>query len=376
MTHLSRDIFIVDDEIGIRELLSEILQDEGFQVIACENAAEAKALRLQKQPALVLLDIWMPGMDGLSLLKEWVQDGLLSMPVIMMSGHATIDLAVEAIQLGAVDVLEKPIGLQKLLQAIKTALHNAKKVDPKLNVLKSWPIGSLYQSMVQLEKAPYTILLLEGPEHAPYEWFAKLLHRTQGPFLVCQKSSELRQMDFSEHKQSSIFVATWDEELIQFLSNIMHVLQHHRIKILVHCLQKPEKTPEGWGVLVLPALKDHMDQLPALIQFAKKHWISAQTSVLDDEAINLKMLKKHPWHGNFNELIAYLSTGQLDQGPHMQECLLDFSQDLKSFREDMERRYLEHHIQRQRGSVIEVAKQSGLERTHLYRKLKQLGIKV
>lgn len=115
-------ILVVDDEVGIRELLSEILYDEGHTVELAENAAQARAARLRTRPDLVLLDIWMPDTDGVSLLKEWSAQGMLDMPVIMMSGHATVDTAVEATRIGAVDFLEKPITLQKLLKTVAAGL--------------------------------------------------------------------------------------------------------------------------------------------------------------------------------------------------------------------------------------------------------------
>lgn len=116
------NILVVDDELGIRDLLSEILFDEGHQVELAENAAQAREARARMQPDLVLLDIWMPDTDGVSLLKEWATAGMLSMPVIMMSGHATIDTAVEAVRIGAQAFLEKPITLQKLLKAVEQGL--------------------------------------------------------------------------------------------------------------------------------------------------------------------------------------------------------------------------------------------------------------
>jgi len=116
------NILVVDDELGIRDLLSEILNDEGHQVELAENAAQARAARGRGRPDLVLLDIWMPDTDGVTLLKEWSSSGLLSMPVIMMSGHATIDTAVEATKIGAMAFLEKPITLQKLLKAVEQGL--------------------------------------------------------------------------------------------------------------------------------------------------------------------------------------------------------------------------------------------------------------
>ena len=116
------NILVVDDELGIRDLLFEILNDEGHTVELAENAAQARASRAQSRPDLVLLDIWMPDTDGVSLLKEWSSHGLLNMPVIMMSGHATIDTAVEATRIGAQAFLEKPITLQKLLKSVEQGL--------------------------------------------------------------------------------------------------------------------------------------------------------------------------------------------------------------------------------------------------------------
>ena len=124
-------ILVVDDEIGIRELLSEILYDEGHTVELAENAAQARASRLRVRPDLVLLDIWMPDTDGVTLLKEWGSQGLLDMPVIMMSGHATIDTAVEATRIGAIDFLEKPITLQRLLKTISAGLARGRVTAPK-----------------------------------------------------------------------------------------------------------------------------------------------------------------------------------------------------------------------------------------------------
>jgi DNA-binding NtrC family response regulator len=122
------NILVVDDEMGIRELLNEILSDEGHVVYSAENAQQARTVRDQLQPDLVLLDIWMPDTDGVTLLKEWAKDNKLTMPVIMMSGHATIDTAVEATRIGACNFLEKPIALQKLLKTVAQALE---RLSPK-----------------------------------------------------------------------------------------------------------------------------------------------------------------------------------------------------------------------------------------------------
>ncbi|OYY14191.1 MAG: two-component system response regulator [Polynucleobacter sp. 24-46-87] len=124
-------ILVVDDEMGIRELLNEILTDEGHTVYAAESAMQARTIREQMRPDLVLLDIWMPEVDGITLLKEWSKTGQLTMPVVMMSGHATIDTAVEATRIGALNFLEKPIALQKLLKTVNKALESAPKfIEP------------------------------------------------------------------------------------------------------------------------------------------------------------------------------------------------------------------------------------------------------
>ena len=137
------NILVVDDEHGIRDLLWEILNDEGHNVELAENAAQARACRLRERPDLVLLDIWMPDTDGVTLLKEWSSAGALTMPVIMMSGHATIDTAVEATKIGAMAFLEKPITLQKLLKAVEQGLAR----------------GSLRRTVTNAETSPVPVRL-------------------------------------------------------------------------------------------------------------------------------------------------------------------------------------------------------------------------
>ena len=135
------NILVVDDELGIRDLLSEILNDEGHSVDLAENATQARSARLSAEYDLVLLDIWMPDTDGVTLLKEWAMAGSLTMPVIMMSGHATIDTAVEATRIGAFSFLEKPITLQKLLKAVEQALARNQVVSAP-----SAPMGRVVSS--------------------------------------------------------------------------------------------------------------------------------------------------------------------------------------------------------------------------------------
>jgi len=156
------NILVVDDEHGIRDLLWEILNDEGHNVELAENAAQARAARNREQPDLVLLDIWMPDTDGVTLLKEWSSTGLLSMPVIMMSGHATIDTAVEATKIGALAFLEKPITLQKLLKAVEQGLTRASL--RKAAAALPMPIVAAAVSVNEFAYAPVVTAALSGPQ--------------------------------------------------------------------------------------------------------------------------------------------------------------------------------------------------------------------
>lgn len=177
------NILVVDDELGIRDLLSEILNDEGHQVELAENAAQARAARSRARPDLVLLDIWMPDTDGVTLLKEWSSSGLLTMPVIMMSGHATIDTAVEATKIGAMAFLEKPITLQKLLKAVEQGLVKSagrKPLAPPTTLLHAPDLtvevamtGGIAAAVVDLGPQATQSFLLEKPLRDARDEFEK-----------------------------------------------------------------------------------------------------------------------------------------------------------------------------------------------------------
>ncbi|MCG2585470.1 response regulator [Massilia sp. TS11] len=224
------NILVVDDEMGIRELLSEILSDEGHAITLAENAQQAREARAQGAPDLVLLDIWMPDTDGVTLLKEWQRDGQLTMPVIMMSGHATIDTAVEATRIGALNFLEKPIAMAKLLKAVQQGLSRAQEV-------------------------------------------------ARAPVLAARPA---------------VAVAPAAED------------------------QHPAAAFSTGGVAPLPLARSGNGEL-------------------------------HPLN-------------------------LSFDLPLREARDAFERMYFEHHLGREGGSMTRVAEKTGLERTHLYRKLKQLGV--
>ena len=175
-----QQILVVDDEIGIRELLSEILRDEGYQVRLAENAGQARAQRAQARPDLVLLDIWMPDTDGITLLKEWATTGMLTMPVVMMSGHGTIDTAVEATRIGAFDFLEKPIALQKLLATVGKALKRGEPQTKPVLMLatlgRAPVVTELKQRLERVANLKSPVLMV-GEPGSGVELCARFIHQ-------------------------------------------------------------------------------------------------------------------------------------------------------------------------------------------------------
>jgi DNA-binding NtrC family response regulator len=176
----TKEILVVDDEIGIRELLSEILFDEGYQVHTAENAQQARDFRKNKTPDLVLLDIWMPDTDGLSLLKEWVADGMLTMPVIMMSGHGTIETALEATRIGAADFLEKPIALQKLLKTVAMVMQKDDQIEKLRVEHESSLIESVEKTGINQISLSLDLPLREAREHFDRLYFNYQMEKEGG----------------------------------------------------------------------------------------------------------------------------------------------------------------------------------------------------
>jgi DNA-binding NtrC family response regulator len=172
----AKEILVVDDEVGIRELLSEILFDEGYRVHLAENAQQAREFRARHTPDLVLLDIWMPDTDGLLLLKEWVDQGLLTMPVIMMSGHGTIETALEATRIGAADFLEKPIALQKLLKTVAKIIQQGSKPPKPITD----PAKANNETNLPQFHLPLDLPLREARDHFDSLYFTYQMNKENG----------------------------------------------------------------------------------------------------------------------------------------------------------------------------------------------------
>lgn len=422
----SNDILIVDDEIGIRELLSEILQDEGFNVALAENAEAARLYRNQKQPKLVLLDIWMPDTDGVTLLKEWARNGQLTMPVIMMSGHATIDTAVEATKIGALDFLEKPIGLQKLLAAIKRALqyqHEQPILERNLSALGSHPLIQELQNQLDniADKEGFPLLLSGGPG-CGYEICARYLTSKSVPFISPLSNDEIASSAndlITRATGGTLFIreiAYLESKAQAGLATILSRLEKNKIRLIcatsVRLQEVALRFPaEMWHalsqlVITLPLLREHREDIPLLAErYLLQQVVGNRLGPRRLTQVALNVLSRHDWPGNIDQLnnlmrsLALTSKdGDIDAPPiikilsqftnendlpyeaELQESPIlpqfNFDLPLREARDQFEKFYLERQITHSNGNMSRVAEKIGLERTHLYRKLKQLGIQM
>ena len=406
-------ILVVDDEMGIRELLSEILTDEGHTVLSAENATAARKIRSEKRPDLVLLDIWMPDTDGISLLKEWSASGLLTMPVVMMSGHGTIDSAVEATRMGAVDFLEKPIALQKLLLTIKKALkHDVVSVKQalSLDVIARSPLLKDLKKRLEQAAANTRVLLLKNASGSIAEICARTLQSPKTPWLDLSVSSAPLTQEMMENASGGmLFVA--DLMLLgrlqqKNLAFALERLDKHGLR-LVAAMPHPLSalTEAGWDSLLvarlgevwvsLPPLSGHADDVPEIASLVLTHLIehhSVPPRRFSTAALNA--LRLHHWHGEWIELLTAVRNLAIsaleeeisgddvesvlqrdeDETRDVVQVLPLFDHPLREAREAFERHYFEYHLRNERGNMTRVAEKSGLERTHLYRKLKQLGL--
>ena len=417
----ARHVLVVDDEVGIRELLYDILQDEGYHVKLAENAAQAREWRQQTRPDLVLLDIWMPDCDGISLLKEWGNGGLLTMPVVMMSGHGTIDTAVEATRIGAFDFLEKPIALQKLLKTVETALKHADQAPRAdmnlLNLGKSAAINALRERLEQLDNLNAPLLLI-GAKGSGAELCARFLHRPDTPWLELDASEKLANAPLELLEQARdglIFIPevadiskTGQKGLLLLISRA----QKYGTRVISATTRSlPQLAQQGLFdeallqalssvSLTIPSLAEHREDIPDLAKaMATLLADSGEVQYREFDVAALNALRNAVWSGNLTQLngvvknLMLTSLGEKISLEEVQRVLaqfetlepvaasaavplpLDLDQPLREARDAFERLYFEHHIAKAGGNMSRVAEAVELERTHLYRKLKQLDIR-
>jgi DNA-binding NtrC family response regulator len=407
-------ILVVDDEVGIRDLLSEILSDEGHTVHVAENATRAREWRANARPDLVLLDIWMPDTDGVTLLKEWASSGQLTMPVIMMSGHATIDTAVEATRIGALDFLEKPIALQKLLGAVKRALAKSDVRTAEGGVLteagKSPAMADLKRRLLQLAAVDSPVLL-RGERGSMPEIFARLLHRSGTPWVQALPAlGEGAQEILQQASGGVLFVddlARLSPNQQKHLAFLVARAARARVRLISFSSEGPRHLTDVMGLdsalvaalsevrITLPLVQDFREDLPVIVQKLLAQLIESRTCPprrISADAMSL--LAAFDWPGHLADIasavrtLATTSTGDEIGIDDVQSVLPQFAPPvqlasptgpafdlpLREARDAFERSYFEHHLAVEAGSIARVAEKSGLERTHLYRKLKALGI--
>ena len=413
----SSDILIVDDEVGIRDLLSEILQDEGYSVTLAENAEEARQLRNQTRPAMVLLDIWMPDCDGITLLKEWAKSGQLNMPVVMMSGHASIDTAVEATKIGAMDFLEKPIALKKLLGTVERALKYGEMqaaAGLSLDKLGNSPAVQEMNRRIEAAVRQSGAVLLTGETGSPFETVARYFHKN-GTAWVEPKTECIvdTPMELLQKAAGGVLylndIAQYSKTIQQGIVFLLDKAERLGVRVICPSTRRPEEMLDNPNydtrlaallsglTIAIPPLRSQPEDIAFLVnKIATELSETQKIPVAKFSAAALAALQQYGWPGNFDQLhtvvknlilagedgeigenavAALLGRPQQDSAPAAEIMGgLDFNMPLRELREELERRYFEYHISQEGQNMSRVAQKVGLERTHLYRKLKQLGI--
>lgn len=446
-------ILVVDDEPDIRQLVSEILEDEGYRVEMADCATAARHQKASQPPQLILLDIWMPDTDGITLLKEWVSEDDLPCPVIMMSGHGSVESAVEATRLGAYDFLEKPLSLAKLLLTVERALE-ASHLQQENRGLKQQlmldiePIGKsviVERTKEQLKRLAQhnARLLLLGEAGVGKELFARYLHnhtsRRDGAFVdvavgsIAPENSSVE--FFGKEEDGKVYpglleqahggtlflgeIAGMDPETQSRLtsalesSSFLRVGGSQAVRVDVRVIASTRNVLEeevnagrfrqdlyyliNEVSLEITPLREHGEDVPALLSYYVDHFVNVEKLPFRKFSMAAQnYLRNYNWPGNVRELrnlvqrLMILGAGddiELDEvksalgsisaEPTMSSAIPEFfNLPLKEAREHFEKSYLEYHFEKTEGSVAKLAAAIGMERTHLYRKLHALNIKL
>ncbi|BDZ73811.1 sigma-54-dependent Fis family transcriptional regulator [Methylophaga marina] len=412
-------ILVVDDEPDIRELIKDILEDENYHVRIAADGQEAQQVFSEEQPDLILLDIWMPDIDGISLLKEFKQQNK-SVTIVMMSGHGTIETAVEATRLGASDFIEKPLSTAKLLRGVEQALENREKQAIIQRELAQAPVGKSHQikllreQVERVAKHEMPILLVGEPgtgKHCFSHYLHSLGQYAGGKFIEVSPESfpldSLKAVTLA--KNNCLFINDLALLSDEAQALLLHLLESNKLE---HCqlicatqysLQKAVDNGDFLEsllyqlnsiTLVVPPLRDHIEDIPELVH----HFVDTQTtrSGLPYRRFTVaaqNRLRNHDWSGNVLELknviqrLLVLGNGEDIDVADVDMALaseaeaiengdetINFDLPLREAREQFERIYLLQKLQETDGNVGKAAKLAGMERTHLYRKLRSLGI--
>ncbi len=446
-----RQILVVDDEPDIRNLVQEILEDEGFSVNVAENATKARQEVESFKPELILLDIWMPDVDGITLLKEWKENDHVSAPIIMMSGHGNVETAVEATRHGAYDFIEKPLSISKLLLTIKHAFETSslKQENLQLHHVSSSKLEPIGKSKVILElrskiariakhDAP---VLIYGESGTDKELFARYLHslspRNEGTFITVsisalskdhaeielfglETNNQVQEGYFDKAKGGALYIKDIGELDKSLQSRLLDVLEtkkyshtgsSEQIELDMHIIAATRFNIETliqenrFGddlyyllnvlPISIPPLREHFEDVPALLEYYVDYFIETEGLPYRKFSVAAQnRLRSYQWPGNVRELknivqrLLILGTDETINMDEIESSLgntpskqtgstvegFDFDVPLRDARESFEKAYLEYQLKKAKGSVSKVANAVGIERTHLYRKLKTLGI--
>ena len=444
------NILVVDDEPEICTLIREILEDEGYKVAIAENAEQARTEKNNIKPDLILLDIWMPDTDGITLLKEWSQIGQPP-PVIMMSGHGTVETAVEATRLGAYDYLEKPLSLAKLILTVKHALETniLQRENVRLKQFSTRNVEIIGKSKVvrglkeQLQRIAghKTPILIIGEAGTDKESIARYLHNhsphAEGPFIsvgVAALTANGSAVElFGKEAGGNAYPGYLEKAAggTLFLKDIADMDLNTQAK-LQSALEKTSYTrlggmhPVNLDIRLIaatrtiledkikegtfrddlyfqlnivpvrvPPIREHYEDIPELLEYYVNYFVEQEGLAYKNFTTAAQnRLRQYSWPGNLRELKnlvqRLLILGEKDSidlvevestlGQHHDEenteNLYNFDIPLRQARERFEKAYLEHQLKQHHGSVSKIAKTVGMERTHLYRKLKSLNIDI
>ncbi len=444
-------ILVVDDEPEICRLVKEILEDENYSVATAENAATARTARHQQHPDLVLLDIWMPDTDGITLLKEWAASDTPDIPVVMMSGHGSVETAVEAIRFGAYDFLEKPLSTAKLLVTVERALQADRlrkenlrlkgRLEPATTLVgKSTAMQQLREAIERIAKTDSWVLVTGEPGSGKGV-VARCLHhasaRKDGQFVEIslaaipsqniavqlfgsEEGGMVRAGRFEQAGGGTLLLDEIGDMDLATQAKLLSALEERKflrvggsqlvemdVRIIAATNQDLEKAVREGRFredlyyrlnvvpLFVPPLREHREDVPELVNFYLNWLVEKERLPYRSFSTGaLNVLRNHNWPGNVRELknlvqrLLILNRGEeiskeeveLALGNHRKAAADEvfpesvFNLPLRDARDLFEKAYLEFHLKRLGGNVAEVAQIAGMERTHLYRKLKGLGV--
>ncbi|MGD8629591.1 MAG: sigma-54 dependent transcriptional regulator [Gammaproteobacteria bacterium] len=447
----SRHILVVDDEPDIRNLVHEILEDEGYNVTTADGGEAARKACRIRRPDLILLDIWMQDVDGITLLREWSESGELPCPVVMMSGHGTVETAVEATRLGAYDFIEKPISLAKLLLTVERAFESDRLKRENVDLREHgrpviMPIGKS-EVMEQLRQQARriaqhsSVVLISGEAGAGKGTFARYIHEqsqlNKGPFVEIAVGSITRENSAtelfgSEEGQSvhygrleqanggTLCIGDIADMDIQTQARLLSVLQtssfvrlggNEDVEVDLRIIATTQRNLEQEVAegrfrddlfyhlnvvpLHIPALREHADDVHELLNFYIDYLVTHERLPYRHFSVAAQnRLRSYKWPGNIRELrnlvqrLLILGTGEEIEVDEIERAIgsnvevagnqggpaVPYDLPLREAREQFEHNYLLHQLQEVDGSVGKLAKRVGMERTHLYRKLRSLGI--